>query len=102
MLPKNPGGRRRKYATDVEARAADISKKQDCHERAKLLAGPADFIAYEPPHPDVPATTPPSGLRTSSDIRIPLDDDIQQDHVPQTVRPISPPPIQLYPCDEGD
>ena len=60
MPPKNPGGRPKKYATKAEARAADVEKRQHrrTRQQARLLVGPADFIAFEPPHPDVPTDTP--------------------------------------------
>ncbi|RAL58058.1 hypothetical protein DID88_009666 [Monilinia fructigena] len=100
MPPKNPGGRPKKYATKAEAKAADLEKRQYRRQQARLPAGPADFIAFEPPHPDVPTDTPPSGLRTSSGIRIPADSNVQSSDVPQNLRPISPPPTQLPPFDE--
>ncbi|RAL58327.1 hypothetical protein DID88_006439 [Monilinia fructigena] len=71
MPPKNPGGRPKKYATKAEAKAADLEKRQYRRQQARLLAGPADFIAFEPPHLNVPTDTPPSGLpRTNFPRRI--------------------------------
>ncbi|KAK6591300.1 hypothetical protein H4I95_12260 [Botrytis cinerea] len=48
---------------------------QQRRRHPRIAAGPSDFIAYEPPLSDVPVNTPPSGLRLSPDIPIPLDDD---------------------------
>jgi hypothetical protein len=97
MPPKNPGGRPRKYATKAEARAADLEKRQYRRHQSRQPAGPADFIAYEPPlHSNVPTETPLEiGLRTSIDIPVPSRDDARHDDVPQCLRPISLPPTQL-------
>lgn len=101
MAPQHPGGRPKKYATKVEARAADLEKRRYRRQQSRLLAGPADFIAFEPSYPDVPTDTPPSALRTSSDIRIPMDSNIQSSNIPQNLLPISLPPTQLLPIDEN-
>jgi len=93
MPPKPSGGRPKKYQSQEEAKKADIEKRRLRRQKAQLFTGPADFIAYEPPHPDIPTDTPPSGLRTSSDVRIPLDVDTQID-APTNLQPISPPPTQ--------
>lgn len=94
-MPFKPsGGRPKKYQSQEEAKKADLKKRQLRRQRAQLLAGPVDFIAYEPPHPDAPTDTPLSGLRTGSNIRIPLDVDLQID-VLANLPPISPPPTQL-------
>jgi hypothetical protein len=95
MPPKPPGGRPRKYQSQEEAKKADLEKRRLRRQRAQLFPGPADFIAYEPLHPDIPLDTPPSGLRISPDIPIPLDKDVQQsDAALPSYQAISPPPTQ--------
>ena len=102
MPQKKAGGRPRKYATAEEARRANLEGNRRRRLQQSLPIGPADFITYEPQlHADVPTDTPPSGLRTSSDIRIPADSNVQSSNVPpQNLRPIHPPQTQLPPIDE--
>ena len=85
MPIKNLGGRPRKYATKEEARQADIEGRQHRRQQARL-AGPADFIAYQPLlHLNIPADTPRNiGLRTSCNIQIPQDCHVQQDDAQQS------------------
>lgn len=91
MPPKPTGGRPRKYQSQEEAKRADLEKRRLRRQKAQLLAGPTDFIIYEPPHPDIPTDTPTSGLRTSPDIQIPQDVDTQVEiDSPTNTRPISP------------
>jgi hypothetical protein len=103
--PKKRGGRPRKHLTDTDAAAAARESKLRSYHRSKQrsrqLNGPADFIAYEPPHPDLPTHTPPSGLRTSPHIRIPLDDDAQQTDAPESPRPISLPATTRHPLRDA-
>jgi hypothetical protein len=73
------GGRPRKHST---AEAATYAKKESDRRRYQQslqAIGLADFIAYEPPlHLDVLADTRPEiSLRTSFDVRIPQNRDIQ-------------------------
>ena len=94
MPLKKAGGRPRKYTTTEAAKQANLENGHRRYQQLLQAQGPADFIAYEPPHPDIPTDTPPSGLRTSSDIRIPPDVDVQID-IPTNLRPISLLPTQL-------
>ncbi|KAK6591266.1 hypothetical protein H4I96_00003 [Botrytis cinerea] len=74
---KKSRGRPRKF-TQEEAAASKRNSNRYAQQRRRhprIAAGPSDFIAYEPPLSDVPVNTPPSGLRLSPDIPIPLDDD---------------------------
>ena len=91
---KRPGGRPRKHSNATAAIEAKKQSDRRRYLRSLQTRAPADFIAFEPPHPNIPTDTPPSGLRTSSDIQIPLDVDAQTD-IPTNLRPISPPPTQL-------
>jgi hypothetical protein len=90
---KKPGGRPRKHSSAAAAIEAKKQSDRRRYLRSLQTQAPADFVAFEPPHPDIPTDTPLSGLRTSSDIRIPSDVDAQID-VPTNLRPISPPPTQ--------
>jgi hypothetical protein len=83
---RNRGGRPRKHIADADAAAATRESKLRFYHRSKLN-GPADFIAYEPPPPELPTDTPPTGVRTSPDIHIPLDNDGQQDDMPGSPNP---------------
>ena len=81
---KKPGGRPRKYSTADEAAAAKRRQNRGYYHnpsRPVGLAGPVDFVAYEPlPTSDIPSYTLPAiGLRTSPDIPIPPDRDIVED-----------------------
>ena len=79
LSPKKVVGRPRKYSA---AAAIEAKKQSDRRRYLRSLQarGPADFIAYEPPRFDVPADTPPTGLRTSADIRVPLGDATQPEN----------------------
>ena len=77
-------GRPRKYSTADEAAAAKRRQNRGYYHnpsRPVGLAGPADFVAYEPlPTSDIPSYTLRAiGLRTSPDIPIPPDRDIVED-----------------------
>jgi hypothetical protein len=90
--PKKRVGRPRKHSS-----AAAIEAKKESDRRRYLRSlqtrGPADFIAYEPPRADIPADTSSTGLRTSPDIRIPLDDNAQPDDALENTRPTLALPI---------
>jgi len=86
--PKKSGGRPRKHSTT--AAAAEAKKQSDRQRYLRRHAqGPIDFIAFEPQlHADIPAETPlETGLRTSRDVRIPLDSNARQDEVRPNLRP---------------
>lgn len=89
QLPKKPVGRPRKYTKEAAAEAKRASNQRS-RQRKRLLhpARPTDFIAYEPAHPNVPNNTPASGLRISTDIPIPAEDDVQETTSNQNLRPI--------------
>jgi hypothetical protein len=96
--PKKRGGRPRKHSTEIDAaQARKESKLRSYHrsrQQSRQVPGPPQIIFYEPLHPDIPADTPSSGLRVSSNIRIPLDA-VEESDVPENLRPISPPPTQI-------
>jgi hypothetical protein len=94
------GGRPRIFSKE-EAAASKRESNRLSRLRKRQPAGPADFIAYEPLLPDVPTETPPRGLRTSPDIAIPPDDEVEEDDVPPYHRLISPPPTQK-PVSDAD
>ena len=100
--PKNRGGRPRKHRTDIDAAAAVRASKLRWYHQSQQPKGPADFIAYEPPHPNLPTDTPPSGLRTSPDIRIPLDDEAEQIDASESPRPIPLPTTTRHPLRDND
>ena len=88
--PKKSGGRPRKHSTTTAAIEAKKQSDRRRYLRRQLQAqGPIDFIAFEPQlHADIPAETPPeTGLRTSDDVRIPLDANARQDEVRPSPRP---------------
>ena len=89
MAPKKAGGRPRKYSTVAEARQANLEGNRRRRQQQRQLAGPVDFIAYEPQlHADIPIETSLAmGLRTSRDIQIPPDPNAQQDEVQPSPRP---------------
>jgi hypothetical protein len=98
---KKSGGRPKKYTTSDDARKANVEGNRRRRQiKAHQSQGPANFIAFEPPlHTDIPADTcADTGLRTN--ILIPHEPRTQpvgtsQIDIPQHLRPISPPPIQL-------
>ena len=75
MPQKKAGGRPRKYSTAEEARRANLEGNRRRRLQQSQPIRPTNFIAFEPQlHADIPAETPlETGLRTSRDIRIPLD-----------------------------
>jgi hypothetical protein len=92
MPPKKAAGRPKLYDTVEEARRADIEKRRQRRQRQQQLRGPTDFIPYEPLPPcDVPiATRPGIGLRISTDIRVPVEEGIQEGLVDETDTQQSP------------
>ncbi|KAH8585656.1 hypothetical protein B0O99DRAFT_696258 [Bisporella sp. PMI_857] len=98
--PKKRGGRPRKHRSEADAAKAVRQSKLRSYHRSRQLVGLVSFIAYKPPHSSVPAVTPASGLRTSSDIRIPLDDNVPQNDALSSHRPISPLPTQQPPSNK--
>src|ERR1700732_2720585 len=96
MPQKKAGGRPRKYSTAEEARRANLEGNRRRRLQQRQPIGPTDFIAFEPQlHADIPAETPlETGLRTSRDIRIPLDPNARQDEVrPNLASPRPNPPV---------
>jgi NTP pyrophosphatase (non-canonical NTP hydrolase) len=98
--PKKRAGRPRKHSSAAAAIEAKKQSDRRRYLRGLQARGPADFIAYEPPRADTPADTPPTGLRTSPDIRIPLDDNTQPDGVLENTRLASPPTQPLVSDEE--
>jgi hypothetical protein len=98
---KKLSGRPRKHATKEAAAEAKREANRRWYQRSHEPGRPADFIAFEPPTPNLPIDTPPSGLRTSSDVRIPLDDDARQAEVSEPVRP-SPSRTRQHPLRDED
>jgi hypothetical protein len=96
QIPKKLSSRPRKYTKEAAVEAKRVSNQRS-RQRKHLLhpPSPVDFIAYKPTHPDVPTNTPASGLRTSPDIPIPIEDNTQEANNTPNTRPISLPPIQL-------
>jgi hypothetical protein len=84
---KRPLGRPRKHSSEVAAIEAKKQSDRQRYLRSLQPQAPADFIIYEPPLPELPTETPPTGVRTSPDIRIPLDNDSQQDDAPDSPGP---------------
>lgn len=87
MPAKNAVGRPRLYANKEEAKRVDLEKRQQRRQRQQQQQrGPADFIAYEPlPPSDIPITTRPEiALRTSPDVRIPIDGNSRESNVDET------------------
>ena len=89
MPQKKASGRPRKYSTAEEARRANLEGNRRRRLQQSQPIGPADFIVFEPQlHADIPAETPlETGLRTSRDVRIPLDFNARQDEVRPNLRP---------------
>jgi len=98
---KSRGGRPRKYTNPEDARRANIEGNRRRRQNKTLASGPADFIIFEPPHPNAPIETPASGLRTSVDVRIPLDVHVPQNSALSGPRPISPPSTQQFTANEN-
>ncbi|KAH8589121.1 hypothetical protein B0O99DRAFT_600216 [Bisporella sp. PMI_857] len=99
-LQRNAVADHESIGSEADAAEAVRQSKLRSYHRSRQPVGPVSFIAYKPPHPSVPVETPASGLRTSSDIRIPLDDNVPQNDALSSHRPISPPPTQQPPSNE--
>ena len=98
---KKRGGRPRIHASSEAAAQAKKDRNRRWYERSRQLAGPADFIAYEPLlHSNVPTDTPPeTGLRTN--IPVPQDFGAQQENgVLQSELLNAPQPTLLSAPDE--
>ncbi|KAJ8069561.1 hypothetical protein OCU04_000002 [Sclerotinia nivalis] len=109
MLPQKKHNRRsKKYSNIEKARKANIENTLRYQEKKALQpSDPIDFIVYKPSlHSDIPTNTPPTiNLRT--DIQIPQDHQILQDHdtqesdVPETLRSTFPLLTQLPSIDKN-
>lgn len=85
---KSQGGRPRKYATQEEAKRADLEKRRI--RRFRQQAGPADFIPYEPELSTARPTPPNIGLRVGPEIPIPTEPGVITDHDDEDPEPESP------------
>jgi hypothetical protein len=102
MPQKKAGGRPRKYSTVEEARRANLEGNRRRRLQQRQPIRPTDFIAFEPLlRVDIPTETPlETGLRTSCDVRIPLDPNARQGEVrPSLPSPRPNPPVSA--AEEG-